>query len=101
MRNGEWHTHYPSTTDREVPRRVPPSSREIHGATLEVSTMGGYSVHYEGAYLGYIHATVGGVWNTYRRVPGGPDDWLGRHREDDAVYEILAAWGRVPGRAAV
>ena len=73
-------------------RRVPVGSREIAGATLTVSTMGGYSVHLGGEYIGYIHASVGDQWNAYVRRLDGLDDHLGRFGQDRAVGEIVDAW---------
>ena len=76
-------------------RRVPFRRHEIHGAVLEVSTSGGYSVLFGGAYLGYIHASVGDRWNTYRRVPDSVAAYLGKFNQDDAVDAILRAAGAV------
>lgn len=82
-------------------RRVPSSTRTVHGATLTMSTMGGYSVTHEGDYLGFIHATQGDLWNTYLRVPeDSAADWLGKLRQDDAVLAILRAAGRATDGAA-
>lgn len=82
-------------------RRVPLSIRTVHGATLTMSTMGGYSVTHEGDYLGFIHAAQGDLWNAYLRVPEEAADWLGKLRQDDAVLAILRAAGRaVEGQAA-
>lgn len=75
-------------------RRVPPASRKIHGATLAVSTMGGYSVTLGDEYLGYLHASVGGKFNTYRRKTNQLDDHLGKFVMDDAVLAILRACGK-------
>jgi hypothetical protein len=81
-------------------RRVPSSTRTVHGATLTMSTMGGYSVTHEGDYLGFIHAAQGSLWNTYLRVPDDSADWLGKLRQDDAVLAILRAAGRATEEAA-
>lgn len=81
-------------------RRVPFSSREVAGATLTISTMGGYSVLVDGHYIGFIHAVQGNLFNAYQRVPGGTDTWLGKHAEADAVHAILNACGRAPEEAA-
>ena len=43
-------------------RRIQSSTCEIAGATLTVSTSGGYSVSFKGAYIGYIHASLGDQW---------------------------------------
>lgn len=76
-------------------RRVPPSSRMIAGATLTVSTMGGYSVHLGGTYIGYIHASVGDQWNAYVRRLDNLDDHLGRFTQDRAVQQIVESWQAV------
>ena len=80
--------------------RVPPSSREfLPGVCLEGSTVGGYSVTHDGAYIGWIHASVGDHWNAYRRVPGEPmGDHLGRFNQAEAVSRIVAASGRNAGQ---
>jgi len=84
-----------------VERRVPSRTREIAGATLMISTMGGYSVLVDGDYVGYLHASQGGQFNAYQRVPGGTDSWLGRYVEEDAVRAIMSACGRAtPDEAA-
>ncbi|MEV4351118.1 hypothetical protein AB0J83_42215 [Actinoplanes sp. NPDC049596] len=72
-------------------RRVPLSTRVIAGATLEVSTMGGYSVHVGGDYIGYVHAGIGDQWHAYRCRGDGPDEYLGHFRMDDAVGRITRA----------
>lgn len=81
-------------------RRVPSRRREIHGAVLEISTSNGYSVLYDGAYLGYIHASVGDRWNTYRRVPNSVAAYLGKFNQTDAVDAILRAAAAVCVRAS-
>jgi hypothetical protein len=101
---------YPSTHDHlrpappassvPVERRVPSRTREIAGATLTISTMGGYSVVVDGDYIGFMHAAQGNMFNAYQRVPGGTGNWLGKFVEEDAVDAILKACGRVPRRAA-
>ena len=73
-------------------RRVPPGEREIAGATLTVSTMGGYSVVRDGDYIGWIHASVGDQWNAYVRRPGTSGDLLGRYGQEEAVRAIVEAW---------
>ncbi len=40
-------------------RRVPGGQREIAGAVLTLSTMGGFSVTHQSDYVGYLHASVG------------------------------------------
>jgi hypothetical protein len=82
-----------------VDRRVPPGSREIAGATLTVSTMGGYSVLCGGEYIGYIHATVGDQWNAYTRRVGEMDEHLGRFGQEDAVRRIVLAAADAAGKA--
>lgn len=72
-----------------IERQVLPRTWEIAGATLTVSTSGGYSVDYEGGYIGYIHASVGGQWNAYRRRVGVPDDYLGKFGQAEAVRQIV------------
>ena len=82
-------------------RRVPFSTREIAGATLTTSTMGGYSVEVDGRYVGYMHASQGDQFNAYRRVPGADDCWLGTYVEEDAVRAIMGAVGlTAPDEAA-
>lgn len=78
---------------------VPFRKREIAGATLEISTVGGYSVVADGVYVGYLHASQGNLFNAYRRVPTGADAWLGKYAEDEAVRAILRACGRAPKTA--
>ncbi|MEU8820750.1 hypothetical protein [Actinoplanes sp. NPDC048796] len=74
-------------------RRVPLNSRRIAGATLTVSTMGGYSVTLDGTDIGYIHAGVSDDWHAYRRRPGQPDEYLGHFAMEEAVGRIT-----MPGR---
>lgn len=71
--------------------QVPARSCEIAGATLVVSTTNGYSVFYRGAYVGYIHASVGGRWNAYLRCAGELADHLGRFDQEEAVRRIVLA----------
>jgi hypothetical protein len=79
-----------------VERRIPSGTRQIAGATLTISTMGGYSVTVGGDYIGFMHTIEAGLFNTYQRVPGKPDCWLGRYGEEDAVRAIMEACGREP-----
>lgn len=82
-------------------RRVPSSTREIAGATLTISTRGGYSVLVGDRYVGYMHAAHGNRFNAYQRVPGGTDTWLGKYVEEDAVRAIVDACGpATSGKAA-
>ena len=81
-------------------RRVPSSTREIAGANLTISTMGGYSVEVDGVYIGFMHASQGNLFNAYQRVPGQPDNWLGMFIAEDAVHAIMGACGRAPAEAA-
>lgn len=74
-----------------IERRVLPRAWEIAGATLVVSTSGGYSVHYQGAYIGYIHASLGDQWNAYRRCVDALDVYLGKFGQEEAVRRIV--WG--------
>jgi hypothetical protein len=83
-----------------VERRVPYSTREIAGATLTISTMGGYSVTVDGDYIGFMHAAQGNLFNTYQRVPGEEANWLGKYVQDDAVRAIVGACGRATEEAA-
>jgi hypothetical protein len=76
-----------------VQRRVPASERAIHGATLVVSTMGGYSVIDHGAYLGYLHASLGDKFNVYRHRREQMDEHLGKATIEDGVLMILIAAG--------
>lgn len=71
--------------------RVMARSLEIAGATLTVSTTGGYSVHYDGAYIGYLHASVGDQWNAYWRRVDALDIHLGKYSQDEAVARIVHA----------
>ena len=73
-------------------RRVPPGEREIAGAKLKVSTMGGYSIEHDGEYVGWIHASAGDRWNAYLRRPGTSGDFLGRFGQEEAVLAIVKAW---------
>jgi hypothetical protein len=75
-------------------RRVPGGQREIAGALLTVSTMGGYSVTHRSDYVGYLHASVGDKFNVYQRKANAQDDWLGKYRLEDGVKAILRACGR-------
>jgi hypothetical protein len=75
-------------------RRVPGGQREIAGAVLTVSTMGGYSVTHRSDYVGYLHASVGDKFNVYQRKAGAADDWLGKYRLEEGVKAILRACGR-------
>ncbi|WP_433304968.1 hypothetical protein ACQP2F_16805 [Actinoplanes sp. CA-030573] len=79
-------------------RRVPGGRREIAGAVLTLSTMGGYSVSHDGADVGYLHASVGDQFNLYRRTADGTGDWLGKYRLEDGVRAILSACDQT-GRA--
>lgn len=74
-------------------RRIPPAKREFpSGATLVTSTMGGYSVHRSGDYLGYIHVSAAPLWNAYLRRIGQADRYLGQLRQDEAVQAVVDAW---------
>ena len=75
-------------------RRVPGGQREVAGAVLTLSTMGGYSATHRSDYLGYLHASVGDQFNVYRRKVNAMDDWLGKYRLEDGVKAILRACGR-------
>ncbi len=75
-------------------RRVPGGQREIAGAVLSLSTMGGFSVIHGSDYVGYLHASVGDQFNVYRRKVNATDDWLGKYRLEDGVKAILRACGR-------
>jgi hypothetical protein len=77
-----------------VERRVPGGRREIAGAVLTRSTMGGYSVTHRGDYVGYLHASIGDQFNAYRRKVNETDDWLGKYRLEDGVKAIPRACGR-------
>jgi hypothetical protein len=83
-----------------VERRVPSRNREIAGATLTISTSGGYSITVDGDYIGFIHAAQGNLFNAYERVPGARGNWLGKYGEEDAVRAIMAACGRTSAEAA-
>lgn len=45
-----------------------PTRELLPGVTLTRSTLGGYSVEYNGKYVGWIHASVGDRWNAYIRA---------------------------------
>jgi hypothetical protein len=75
-------------------RRVPGGQREVAGAVLTLSTMGGYSVSHRSDYVGYLHASVGDQFNVYRRKVNEMDDWLGKYRLEEGVKAILRACGR-------
>jgi hypothetical protein len=75
-------------------RRVPAGQREIAGAVLTRSTMGGFSVTHRSEYLGYLHASLGDQFNVYRRKVNAVDDWLGKYRLEEGVKAILRACGR-------
>ena len=81
-------------------RRVPSSTREIAGAKLTISTMGGYSVTVDDIYIGFLHASQGNLFNAYQRMPGGVPNWLGKYVEEAAVRAIKAAYGRAQAEAA-
>ncbi len=74
--------------------QVPKGQREIAGAILVQSTMGGFSVIHRNDYLGYLHASVGDKFNVYRRKLNEMDDWLGKFQLEDGVRAILRASGR-------
>ncbi|GAA0486247.1 hypothetical protein Ade02nite_09980 [Paractinoplanes deccanensis] len=76
-------------------RRVPLGDRKVAGATLTVSTMGGYSIHLDGTDIGYVHAGAadGDQWHTYRRHTGRPDEYLGRFAMEEAVRRLTGAPG--------
>ena len=74
--------------------RVPSRAREIAGATLTISTTGGYSVLVDGDYIGYLHVSQGDQFNAYQRVAGGTDKWLGKFAVDDGVRAVMGACGR-------
>ena len=80
--------------------RVRPRECDICGATLVVSTVGGYSVIMDGDYIGFIHASLGDRWNTYSRVPHEEDQHLGKFVQTEAVRRIILASGRTPRAAA-
>ncbi|MEU4244250.1 hypothetical protein [Actinoplanes sp. NPDC026619] len=82
-------------------RQVLPRTREIAGATLTVSTSGGYSVLYEGVYIGYIHASFGDRWNAYVRRVRALDDYLGKLGQEEAVRRIIGAYRGNAGEKAV
>lgn len=73
-------------------RRVRPAAREVAGAHLVVSAMGGYSVQRGSDYLGYIHASVAPLWNAYSRRIGQDDLYLGKMEQGEAVLAIIEAW---------
>jgi hypothetical protein len=76
-------------------RRLPLAEREVlPGVTLVRSTDGGLSVHQDGQYIGFIHASFGDQWNAYLRVPGNGGQYLGRFRQDEAVRRIVVAQDR-------
>jgi hypothetical protein len=79
---------------KETQRRVPGGQREIAGAVLTLSTMGGYSVTHRSDYVGYLHASVGDQFNVYRRKVNEMDDWLGKYRLEEGVKAILRACGQ-------
>jgi hypothetical protein len=82
-----------------VERRIASSTREIAGAVLTVSTMGGYSVEVDGDYIGFMHAAQGDLFNAYQRVPGESGNWLGKFGAEDAVRVIMRACGKAPRRS--
>lgn len=69
--------------------RVTSQSFEIAGATLTVSTTGGYSVHHDGAYIGYLHASAGDQWNACLRRVDALDVHLGKYSQHEAVNRIV------------
>jgi hypothetical protein len=75
-------------------RRVPGGQREIAGAVLNLSTVGGFSVTHRSVYVGYLHASVGDRFNVYRRKVNDVDDWLGKYPLEEGVKAILRACGR-------
>ncbi len=75
-------------------RRVPRGQREIAGAVLTRSTTGGLSVTHQSDYVGYLHASLGALFNTYRRESNAMDEWLGKYRLEEGVKAILRASGR-------
>ena len=77
-------------------RRIPSSTQKISGATLTISTMGGFSVEIDGRYIGFMHATHGALFNAYERVPGERGNWLGQYPKEGAVHAIMRASGLVP-----
>ncbi|GIM94404.1 hypothetical protein [Paractinoplanes toevensis] len=67
-------------------------------ASLVASTSGGYSVHHQGVYVGYIHIRCDGQWGAYVRRVGKKADHLGTFGQEQAVLCILGAFCDSPAR---
>lgn len=50
-----------------MPAPRPDTKELLPGVTLTRSTLGGFSVEYNGRYVGWIHASLGDHWNAYVR----------------------------------
>ncbi len=64
--------------------------------SLSRSALGGFTVGYDGTFIGWIHES-GGLWNAYLRSAkvtehGTP---LGRFTKHEAVLRIAVAAGRI------
>ena len=74
------------------------------GVTLTRSPLGGYSVEWNGNFIGWIHASFGDKWNAYVRgaQEGDPGNQLGRFTQNEAVRQIAiaAGWPGTPGGPA-
>jgi len=70
------------------------------GVTLRRSPLGGYSVEWNGTFIGWIHASFGDKWNAYVHGTGerDPGDLVGRFTQNEAVRQIAIAAGW-PGTA--
>ncbi len=75
------------------PRRLPSGSLPL-GVTLFRSVLGGYTVGYDGKFIGWIHEN-GDRWNAYIRAEkrGESGRPLGRFDHDEAVRQIVIASG--------
>ena len=69
-------------------RRVPLNTRTIAGATLDVGSMGGYSVHLGGGKIGYVNRSAGDRWDAYRCAGNTSDEYIGRFELEEAVRRI-------------
>jgi hypothetical protein len=70
------------------------------GVALTRSPLGGYSVEWNGKFIGWIHASVGDMWNAYvaSATHLNPGTSLGRFTQSEAVQRIAMAAG-CSGRA--
>jgi hypothetical protein len=66
------------------------------GVTMRPSVLGGYSVHLDGRFIGWMHASPPDRWATYTRAHAPRSgQFLGAFRKSDAVDRLVRAEERV------